>query len=206
MKHYLFVFGLLLAASTAAAQAPAERWQRSYAAEARGDYAGALREHLSVGGATRSTYIFHLRHGWLLHAGARPAEALVPYQAAIDAHPRAVEARLGLMLPLIALRRWREVVSVAEAVHRLDEHNVTARRRLAFALFSLGRFEDALREYERVLGLWPGDLEMRSGVGWCELRLGRTRDAANTFNAVLAISPNDASALAGSRLAAGAAH
>ena len=202
----LVLLATVLPASRTAAQTPAERWQRSYVAEARGDYDAALQEHLALVGPTREGYLFHLRHGWLLYAGARSIDALAPYRRAVELRPDAVEPRLGLMLPLIALRRWREVVAVANEVHRLDEHNVTARRRLAFALFSLGRFADALREYERVLQHWPGDLEMRAGVGWCQLRLGRTREAASTFDGILAVSPTNSSALAGSRLANVAAH
>jgi tetratricopeptide (TPR) repeat protein len=202
----VLIASLLFAPMGAHAQSDAERWARSYAAEAGGDYAAALSEHLQISGPTRRGYLFHLRHGWLLYATERFEEALAPYRRAAESQPNAVEARLGLMLPLMALRRWREVVAVARRIHEVDRHNVTARRRLALALFSLGRFDDALVEYERVLALWPGDLEMQAGVGWSQLRLGRSREAAQTFAAVLAVSPHYASAIEGARLANGSAH
>lgn len=192
--------GVAAAPAAAAQDAPAA-YQRSYELEARGDPRGALAALDRVPASGRDTYVYQLRRGWLLHLAGRHTDALAPYRRAVALAPGAVEPRLGLLLPLAALRRWREVVDVAAEVRRLDADHPTAGRHLAWALYNLGRYPEAERVYARLVALYPADAEMRAGVGWCQLRQGRAREAAATFEAVLAFAPAHPSSLEGARAA-----
>lgn len=198
-QHAVSMVSVLLSAVMlgGAAQANPEAWRRSYALEARGDARGALAALDGLSPTDRGAYLAQLRRAWLLYSAGQFDESVAAYRAAAQGSPRAVEPRVGELLPLLALRRWREAEQRAQEVLRLDADNYLATRRLALALNNLGRFDRAQEAYERVLAQYPGDLEMLTGVGWCELQRGHRPAAATAFRAVLAVSPDDAGAAAG---------
>ncbi|MEZ4393775.1 MAG: tetratricopeptide repeat protein [Polyangiales bacterium] len=199
-----FALALALAVALAAPRAEAnpDAWRRSYALESRGDPRGALAALEGVGAQGARGYLYELRRAWLLYQSGRYDDAVTAYEQAATSSRGAIEPRVGELLPLLALRRWRDAERVARDVLRVDAGNYLASRRLALALYNLGRFDAARTAYQGVLARYPGDLEMLSGVGWCELRLGRRDQAAAAFRAVLAVSPDDATATAGLSAAA----
>lgn len=172
-------------------------WQRSYILEARGEHADALATLNELPDKDRTDYLFLVRRAWLLYLTGRHQEAIGAYRQAIEAAPKAVEPRAGILAPLIALRRFQDAEAEARAALRLDGDNHTVSRNLAWALYNLGRFEDAERVYRRVLALHPSDLAMRAGVGWCLLRRGRPRAAEAEFREVLRFAPENAAARSG---------
>ncbi len=188
-----------------AAHANPEAWRRSYALEARGDARGALAALDGLAESDRRAYIAQLRRAWLLYSAGRFDESVTAYRAAAEGSAQAIEPRVGELLPLLALRRWREAEQRAQEVLRMDADNYLATRRLALALYNLGRFDRAQEAYERVLARYPGDLEMLTGVGWCELQRGHRSAAAVAFRSVLAVSPDDAGATAGLAASSGTA-
>lgn len=184
-------------------QASPAVWRQSYALEAQGNARGALEALEALPAVERSGYVFALRRAWLLYQAGRYDESATAYAQTAALAPRAIEPRVGALLPLLALRRWAQAEQLAREVLRADPENYLAGRRLALALYNLGRFDAALEVYERVLARYPGDLELRAGVGWCELRRARREQAAEAFRAVLAVSPDDAGAAAGLAAATG---
>jgi tetratricopeptide (TPR) repeat protein len=192
-----------LALTAAAAAAPTQAqddfpdlYRQSYAAEARGDYnlAADLMQRLGPAGGT---YVARLRLGWLHYLAGRHAQAVESYQKAAALAPAAVEPRLGAMLPLMALRRWKEAERVGEEALALAPADFTAVSRLAWIHFNQGHLADAEALYRRALAAYPASAEMRSGLGWTLLKLGRTREAREAFEAVLSYAPDLASAQQG---------
>jgi tetratricopeptide (TPR) repeat protein len=190
------VLALALCFQAPFARATPEIWRRSYALEAQGDNRGALEALEALPAAERAGYLYALRHGWLLYLAGRYDDAVTAYRAAGAASPNAIEAPLGELLPLMALRRWQDAETRARAILRTDPANYLATRRLALIQYNLGRFDAALQSYRAVADRYPGDLEMLTGIGWCELRRGHRDDALTAFRAVLAVS-DDATARAG---------
>jgi tetratricopeptide (TPR) repeat protein len=188
---------LSLTAAAPRAEASPDVWRRSYALEARGDVRGALGAIEALPDGDRAGYLYALRHAWLLYLAGRHDDAVTAYRQAEALSPRAVEPRVGELLPLMALRRWQETEQRAREVLRLDADNYLASRRLALALYQLGRFDDAREVYQQVSARYPGDLEMVTGAAWCDLRRGRRDEAATAFRSVLSVSPDDATATAG---------
>lgn len=182
--------------SVAFAQSATARLQESYELEALGKTQDALSALERIEPSARS-YVVHLRRGWLLYVLGRYGEAVAPYEQAIAAAPKAVEPRLGVMLPLMAERRWLDASAHAQKVLERDPGNYLASSRLAFSLYNLGRFGDALPHYLRMVESYPSDVEMRNGVGWTLLKLGRGKESAQAFREVLLIAPKNASALEG---------
>jgi tetratricopeptide (TPR) repeat protein len=174
-----------------------EAYQQSYAAEA----AGKLDEAISALGRLpapqRESYLAHYRRGWLLYCLSRFAEAVSAYRKASALEPGSVEARVAVLLPLLAQKRWDDTADAAQEVLKRDPENYLATLRLAFAKFSAKRFAEAELSYRKLRVLYPADLEVRTGLAWTALRLGQQREAHTMFSEVLELAPSNPSALAG---------
>lgn len=199
MRFALLIALLSLMPVARAADSAPDLYRQSYAAEARGDYTGAV-EFMDRLGPTGATYVAKLRKGWLYYLAGRHAPAAEAYQRAADLEPASVEARLGAMLPLMALRRWKDAERFGEEVLALAPGDFTAASRLAFIQYSQGQWARAEPLYRRALASWPSSTEMRAGLGWSLLKLGRFKEAREVFEAVLLFAPDQLSAREGMAL------
>ena len=145
----------------------------------------------------RAGYVALLRRGWLLYRLGRNAQAIESYEKAAALDPKAIEARLGLLLPLLAERRWPGAEKIAREVLKADPANYTATLKLAFVHYNLGHYGESGTLYRKLADTYPSDVEVRSGLGWALLKLGRKADAASTFREVLEIAPKNTLALQG---------
>lgn len=194
--HRLLLCLALTWPAAALADAPT-RYQASYDLETALDYAGALAEIDALRAEGEDGYLVHLRRGWLLYLNGRYADAVEAYRAAIRKAPDAVEARTGVALPLMALRRWTEAeAACAEALQRAPG-NYLAMSRRAYSLYSAGRYAEAVAQYRDLVQQHPSDVEMRTGLGWALFKLGRRDDARREFAAVLRTAPAHTSAQQG---------
>ncbi|MGM0558023.1 MAG: tetratricopeptide repeat protein [Myxococcota bacterium] len=189
--------------STGLAQAngDAAKYSQSYELEARGNYDKALSVLGGVSKDQRATYTYKLRKGWLLYLGGEYSKAIESYEAAVRAEPKAVEPRVGLMLPQMALRNWKDAVETGRKALDIDKDNYLAASRLAWSLYNLGRYDDAERYYRRMIDLYPSDVEMKAGLAWSLLEQGQKSKAAALFEEVLDVAPTHASSLEGVRKA-----
>jgi tetratricopeptide (TPR) repeat protein len=176
--------------------------QSSYEHEAAGRYREALTTLDALPAETRGTYLPTLRRAWLLHLGGREVESWAAYAKARDLEEDSVEARLGAMLPAIALRRWPEVESLAKRVLAVEPGNYLASLRLAFAAYNLGRLAQAETLYRELLARYPSDADVRAGLGWCLFKQGRRAEARREFVQALASAPRSKSIAEGLRLVA----
>ncbi len=143
----------VLLAGPAVADEASTAFQESYALEAAYDYAGALARLDAVSRSAADAYVLDLRRGWLLYLAGRYAESVEAYRAAVRARPEAVEARLGLTLPLMALRRWKEAETTCDEVLARAPGTYNALSRRAYVLYASGRFTDAAAAYAKVVAL-----------------------------------------------------
>lgn len=191
--------GALLLAPLGAARADdaATAFQASYDAEAKGKYAEAIQQLDRAGAPVREGYVWYLRKGWLQYLAGQHSQSVDAYRQAQAKAPRAIEPQLGVLLPLIASRRFADAEKAATALLALDPHNGTALGKLAWARYNLGRYGDAADAYRKVLADYPSDVDMRAGLGWSLLKLGKSAEAADEFRAVLQVAPKHTSAKAG---------
>jgi tetratricopeptide (TPR) repeat protein len=172
-------------------------YRASYQLEANRDAAGALAKMREIRAITGATYFVNARLGWLAYLAGDFGGAAQAYRQAINLAPKAVEPRLGLTLPLLAQRRWRDLERACRDVLALDPHNAVGRARLAHALYSVGNYPDAAALYRQLVADYPADLDHQTGLGWALWRMGRRAEAAGLFQAVLAVSPDNANAKQG---------
>ena len=196
----LIALALAVAASAPASAEgsnPADLYKRSYTLEAKGKYSEALAAISSLSQSLRRSYFFQMRVGWLRYMSGKYSASVDAYKAAAALQPAAVETYLGMTLPLMAARKWKDAEGAAGRALRLAPGNYLATTRLAWIQYNLGRFADAERTYRAVLKLYPSDLEMNAGLGWAVLKQGRKAAAARIFTSVLTRSPEYATARTG---------
>jgi tetratricopeptide (TPR) repeat protein len=202
----LTLVAAVLGASIATAGADggaADQFQLSYDREAQGKLPDALAAMDALPAPQQAGYVAQLRRGWLLYGLGRSPEAIDAYGKAIALEPRSVEARVGVLLPAMALRRWTDVEAGAREVLKLDAGNYLGNLRLAFALYNEGRYPEAEGVYRRLAEAYPSDVEVRSGLGWSLLKAGKGSDAAAEFRAVLDVAPRNVLAAQGLKAASG---
>lgn len=191
---------LALAAPGALAETPSQLLTRSYTLEAQGKYADALTALETISGSFRNSYLFSLRRGWLCYCTRKHSDAITHYQRAGRLSSRALEPILGLMLPQLALGRWKDLETTAGRALRLDPRNKTAQGQLAYAYYMTARYPLAERYYRKVLTLYPSDADIRAGLGWSLLKQGNRAAASSEFRRVLEIYPGHKTASQGLKL------
>jgi tetratricopeptide (TPR) repeat protein len=164
-------------------------FQTSYEREAAGRYGEALTALDALPAGERGAYLATLRRGWLLHLAGREAESSAAYAKARDLEQDSVEARVGSLLPAMALGRWGEVQATAKAALALEPGNYLASLRLAFATFNLGRFAEAESLYRKLLARYPSDADVRAGLAFCLAKQGKRSEAKRELQQALASAP-----------------
>lgn len=186
-----------LSASAADASAIPELFESSFNNESQGEIGRALNDVLEILRISPDHYIGNLRAGWLYYLKGRYVDAITFYRKSAKLAPKAIEPKLGLMLPLMAAKRWEESEKVGKAVQKRAPENYQASSRLAFIAFSVGDYKLAETRYRGVLANYPSDIEMKLGLAWTLARQARKAEARAVFDEVLMIRQSNLSARAG---------
>ena len=177
--------------------ATANLYRESYALEAKHEYAGALAKVHDVTRTSGRTYFATMRLAWLAYLAGDFAASQAEYAVAIAAEPKSIEPKLGLTLPLLAARNWKDLDRACREALVVDPHNATALARLALAQYWGGSYAEAVATYRQLVVDYPSDLDYKTGLGWAYVKLGRLADARPVFEAVLAVSPDNTNAKQG---------
>lgn len=193
------LLGLLVALHPGQARADgnADRYQASYELEAKGQVAAALKTLKGLPASDQTGYFFKLREAWLTYLVGEFKASVDLYREAASQRPKAIEPLLGMLLPQIAARLWKDAEATARTILRMAPKNDTALGRLAWVLFNQGRYAEAARVYQQVMELFPANLEMQAGFAWCLLRQGQKAEAQRVFQGIVALSPKYQSAVDG---------
>jgi tetratricopeptide (TPR) repeat protein len=189
-----FVLLALLAATQALGQSP---WAMSYQLEAEGDYAGAAEALESIFETEPDHEFAILRRGWLEYLGEAYNDSIRDYRRALEINPDSLEAALGMVLPLLAQRRWREAAATTEQVLLVAPWNYYAHIRLMVAEEGLLRWQALADHATAASARFPSDATILVYLARAEIALGN-RDAAETaYRKVLERFPEHEEALAG---------
>jgi len=191
---------VVLTASPVHAASNADLYRASYQLEAQGKYAEALAKMTQVTPSARSRYFVTVRLAWLSYLSGRYDQSATQYHAAAALEPKAVEPKIGLTLPLMAQRKWKELEKACAAVLKIDPRHGVARARLAHAHYMVGNYPDAAVVYRGLIEDYPAELDHQTGLGWAIARMGRVAEAKKIFEAVLEVSPDNPNAKQGMAL------
>ncbi len=190
----------LLSTIAAADGSESNPFSASVELEKQQKYKESLEELKKLSPAASESYLVHLRRGWLHYLLGANSDSIAAYTKADAQHPKSVEAKLGLMMPQLASKRWVDAQKTGMAILAIDPSNYLALSRVAYALYSMARFQEAEQYYGKVLALYPGDIDMRSGRAWSLLKLGRHQEAKKEFVYILSVSPQHPAAVEGINL------
>jgi len=124
------------------------------------EYSKAVEVLVSATGTMPKTYLFNLQLGWLHYMQGQYKESQGYYQLAVQLAPSAIEPRLGLLLPQLALKSWKTAEKTAYQILNKEPNNYIATLRLLYALRQQGKFNLALRHVEKQISLYPGNVAL----------------------------------------------
>lgn len=176
-------FAALLAASMVGAQP--DPWSESYRLEYLGKHADALALIEPFANRQPVNEFAILRSAWLLHLQGKYAEAEKRYQRAAEVNPRSLEAKLGMMLPQMALYRWNDAIQSGRKVLADSPWNYTAHVRIMISEEALSRWEDLAKHAAEVSARYPADATVLVYWARAEAALKRTRKAKELYGQVL---------------------
>lgn len=197
---WILMFALIPFLSYASKDSVSQIYQRSYDEEGKGNYKEAILILIQAERLEEKSYLFHLRLGWLYYLAKQFSDSANAYQKAIRLHKDSIEARLGLMLPLMAQGRWPEAEKVAKEILQIDRASYLANSRLAYIYYNMKSFKEAEIYYRKVLQGYPGDVEMQAGLAWSLLKQDKRDEAEKVFGEILKVAPNHVSANVGLKL------
>ncbi len=184
---------LALAASWAlplhCAQAQEAVWQSSYTYEAAGKYVDAMAVLEGVAANGPDAELKLLRRGWLYYLPGRMDESIREYRLAIERNPKSVDARLGLTLPLLATKRWREAEQAARGVLELAPNSYIGQVRLAMAQEGLQDWSGLLKTASALTTAFPTDATSFVYLARANNGLGKKPEALAAYSAVLVRAP-----------------
>jgi tetratricopeptide (TPR) repeat protein len=187
VRRHVLLAGLVLVSSAVSAQDP---WAESYDREARGAYRAAIRALAPILAAQPDHELAMMRRGWLRYLNGQYNDAIRDYQRSIEINGLSLEARLGIMLPLLAQRRWREAAAYAQEVLRVDPWNYYAHVRLMIAEEGQRQWQQLASHAGDVARRYPSDATVR--VYWARAlaRLGNDAEARARYEDVLERIPS----------------
>ena len=127
LKQTMVAAILVLATYGATAQNEAalqKAFSDSYTQEYYKKYTDAIASITKVN--NDENYETNLRLGWLFYVNKNYAQSQAHYQKAVEIKPYSIEAKLGLVKPLLALESWEKVLQQYEDILKIDNQNYTA--------------------------------------------------------------------------------
>jgi tetratricopeptide (TPR) repeat protein len=184
----------ILTAQAGCAMAQESVWQNSYTLEAAGKYAEALSALDAVPANGLDAELKLLRRGWLFYYAGKFDESLREYRLAIERNPKSMDARLGICLPLLAAKRWREAEQAARTALDLVPNNYTGLVRLAAAQEGMQDWPAMLKTSNMLVSLYPSDTVGHVYLARTNAWLGRRTEAVAAYTAVLTRYPSSSEA------------
>lgn len=179
----LLLGGALVAAGQTYAQA--DPWAESYKLEAARKYAEAQAQVEKVVARQPSNDFAVMRTAWLLYLQGQHAESEKHYRRAIEINTKSIEARLGLMLPLMAQYRWADATKAGREVLAVAPWDYHAHTRLMVCEEATSRWDDLAKHAAEVAVRYPSDATALVYWARAESALGNSRRAKTLFHQVL---------------------
>ena len=168
---------------------------RSIAAETASNFDDAIDALDDVDLDGPAGYFIHVRLGWLSYLKGEFEKSAESYRTAIKVNRESTEARVGLMLPLMAEEQYEEVVTVARKTLSIAPNNYLASLRLAFALRMLEQYEESVEETGRLIERLPTDLDAIAAHVLTLIDMKEHDEADHFLHQMLLIDPDNDFAL-----------
>ena len=180
---------VMLSLSATMANAQDASWQKSYQLEAAGKYNEAIVAIDQVPANGPDAELKLLRRGYLYYMPGNFNESIREYRLAIERNSKSVDARLGVLLPLLGQQRWREAEQNARAALELVPNNYTALLRLTLALEGQRDWERMLKTATSLAAAYPTDATAYVYLARAHAWLNHRAEAVAAYAAVMVRYP-----------------
>ncbi|MDI7260689.1 MAG: tetratricopeptide repeat protein [Thermodesulfobacteriota bacterium] len=197
---FMILLPLFAFLSNASGESISQIYQQSYDEEGKGNYMEAIFIMMRAERSEEKSYLFHLRMGWLNYLAKKFTDSASAYQRAVRLNKDSIEARLGLMLPLITLGKWTDAEKLGKEILLLDKASYLANSRLAYIYYNMKLYKEAEAYYRKILQYYPGDIEMQAGLAWSLFKQDKKGDAEKIFSEILRYAPNHVTANVGMKM------
>jgi len=133
------------------------RWATSYALEANGQYEQAAALMVSEMDHGNASEFALLRYGWLNYLQGNYNDAIRTYTRAMERNHASIDAKLGIALPLMAQKRWREASRYLNQVLGQSPYDYTAHVRLLICKEGLRQWEALQHHADILTAYYPTD-------------------------------------------------
>lgn len=168
--------------------ADVDPWQESYRLESLFQYDAALN---ALNGVGSDIELVLLRRGWLNYLKGSHSKSIDYYQKAISKNSKSLDARLGIMLPLMAQQRWREAASNANKVLQVAPWNYHAHVRLMATEEALKQWSALQKHALSVNERFPTDVDTLVFLARAYRQLGNEKEAKEAYKRVLQLVPSN---------------
>jgi tetratricopeptide (TPR) repeat protein len=175
-----------------AAQPETDPWSLSYRLEAQKDY---LQAAAAIASQRDANEFAQLRWAWLSYLQGNHEAALQGYQAAQKMNAQSLEAPLGMTLPLMAQKRWRDAAAKAQQVLDQSPWHYTAMMRLIACEEAQSLWFTMATHARDLARRYPSDVTATLYWARGEARNGHRADAALAYQRLLQLYPGHAEAL-----------
>lgn len=162
-----------------------DAWTESYSSESLGQYAAAIGALAPILEAEPNHEFALLRTAWLEYLDGDLNASIRDYRRTIELNDSSLDAQLGITLPLLAQRRWREAAGAAEAVLAVAPWNYYAHVRLMVAEEGQRQWQRLASHASEVASRYPSDATVLVYVARAEARQGNVEAALEAYSAVL---------------------
>ena len=188
-KAVLAVISITLAFTAITGMAQEAAWKNSYQLEGAGKYMEAITALDQGASSSYDAELKLLRRGWLYYLLASYDESIREYRLAVERNKYSVDARLGVTLPLLALKRWREAEQNARAALVISPNGYTALLRLILALEGQQDWNEMKKTAGIMAAVYPSDVSAFVYLARSYAWLNKKNEAAATYTAVLSRYP-----------------
>ncbi|MDX8398996.1 MAG: tetratricopeptide repeat protein [Gallionellaceae bacterium] len=164
-------------------------WQNSYKLETAGKYADAITALNKIPANGPDAEFKTLRRGWLFYSLGRYDESIKEYRFAIERNSKSIDSRLGVTLPLLAAKRWREASQNARAALLLSPNNYTALLRQTLALEGLKKWNEMSQVASLMVTSYPTDATAYIYLARAKAWQSKVSEAVAAYRAALVRYP-----------------
>jgi len=173
----------------------ADEWTDSYKLEAKGNFSAAaavLKPFLTKKPINEFAL---LRHAWLNYSSRNYNDAIRDYQQALTLNPNSLDARLGLILPMMAQGRWREAALHATKVLDVAPWQYYAHIRLMACEEAMQQWNILENHASKVAERYPSDATIQVYLARAYISTGKTERALASYKRVKEMIPEHIEAI-----------
>jgi len=184
-----YCFLLLLTLFLISPTIKADEWGDSYKLEAEGKYSAAAEALNSFIVKKPINEFALLRHGWLNYSSRNYNDAIHDYKQALTLNPNSLDARLGLILPIMAQGRWREAALHATKVLDVAPWQYHAHIRLMACEEAMQQWSTLEKHASKVAERYPSDATIQVYLARAYISTGKINLALATYKRIKQMFP-----------------